>query len=276
MNSAEEALEGFFKQVNVIEKQIDKLSKLLKKLQDANEDYKALTKAASMKAIRQRMAKDIDEVAKIAVGTKSKIEELDKDNVANRKKPGCGSGSGVDRSRTATTIALKKKYQEKMSDFQTLRNTIHEDHRELVERRVFTVTGDRADEETIDHLIETGQSEQIFQKAIQEQGRGQVLDTLAEIQERHDIVREIERKLLELQQVFLDMSVLVETQGDLLDNIESHVSNAVDHVQSGTTALQKAKKLQKNTRKWTCIAIIILLIIVAVIVLGVLKPWEKK
>jgi len=97
------------------------------------------------------------------------------------------------------------------------------------------VTGDRADEETIDHLIETGQSEQIFQKAIQEQGRGQVLDTLAEIQERHDIVREIERKLLELQQVFLDMSVLVETQGDLLDNIESHASNAVDHVQSGTT-----------------------------------------
>ncbi|KMZ75329.1 putative Syntaxin [Zostera marina] len=276
MNSAEEALEGFFKQINVIEKQIDKLSKLLKKLQDANEDYKALTKAASMKAIRQRMAKDIDEVAKIAVGTKAKIEELDKDNVANRKKPGCGSGSGVDRSRIATTVALKKKYQEKMSDFQTLRNTIHEDHRELVERRVFTVTGDRADEETIDNLIETGQSEQIFQKAIQEQGRGQVLDTLAEIQERHDIVREIERKLLELQQVFLDMSVLVETQGDLLDNIESHVSNAVDHVQSGTTALQKAKKLQKNTRKWTCIAIIILLIIVAVIVLGVLKPWEKK
>lgn len=30
-------------------------------------------------AIRQRMAKDIDEVAKIAVGTKAKIEELDKD-----------------------------------------------------------------------------------------------------------------------------------------------------------------------------------------------------
>lgn len=29
----------------------------------------------------------------------------------------------------------------------------------------------------------------------------QVMDTLAEIQERHDTVRELERKLLELQQV---------------------------------------------------------------------------
>lgn len=65
-------------------------------------------------------------------------------------------------------------------------------------------------------------------------------------------------------------------QLSILYVISTQVSNAVDHVQSGTTALQKAKKLQKNTRKWTCIAIIILLIIVAVIVLGVLKPWEKK
>lgn len=276
MNSAEMVLESFFKEVHEIEKQIEKLGKLLKKLQDANEEYKAMTKATAMKAIRQKMAKDIDEVGKIALATKTKIENLDKENLANRQKPGCGKGSGVDRSRTATTVNLKKKYQEKMGEFQALREAIHRDHRELVERRVFTVTGTHADEETIDNLIETGQSEQIFQKAIQEQGRGQVVDTLAEIQERHDTVREIERKLLELQQIFLDMSVLVEAQGDMLDNIESQVSSAVDHVQSGTTALQKAKKLQKNSRKWMCIAIIILLIIVAIIVLAVVKPWASN
>jgi len=35
-------------------------------------------------------------------------------------------------------------------------------------------------------MIETGESEMIFQKAILEQGRGYVLDTLAEIRERRD------------------------------------------------------------------------------------------
>ncbi|KAK1296733.1 hypothetical protein QJS10_CPB15g02167 [Acorus calamus] len=276
MNSAELGLDSFFKQVHDIEKQIEKLSKLLQKLQDANEESKAVVKAASMKAIKQRMEKDIDEVGKIARLAKVKVEELDKDNLANRQKPGCGKGSGVDRSRTSTTVALKKKLKDKMTEFQTLRESIQQDYREVVERRVFTVTGNRADEETIDQLIETGKSEQIFQQAIQEQGRGQVMDTLAEIQERHDAVREIERKLLELQQIFLDMSVLVEAQGDMLDNIESQVSSAVDHVQSGTTALQKAKKLQRNSRKWMCIAIIILLIVVAIIVVGVIQPWKSK
>ncbi|OIT05776.1 PREDICTED: syntaxin-132-like [Nicotiana attenuata] len=276
MDSGELGLDDFFKQVHQIEKQYEKLEKLLKKLQDAHEESKAVTKAAAMKAIKQRMEKDVDEVSKVARFIKLKIEELDKENLANRSKQGCGKGSAVDRSRTATTVSLKKKFKDKMSEFQTLRENIHQEYREVVERRVYTVTGNRADEETIDRLIETGDSEQIFQKAIREQGRGQIMDTLAEIQERHDAVRELERKLLELHQIFLDMAVLVDAQGDMLDNIESQVSAAVDHVQSGNTALQKAKSLQRNSRKWMCIAIIILLIIVAVIVVGVLKPWNSN
>lgn len=276
MHSSELGMEGFFKQVQEIGKDNEKLSKLLKKLQEANEESKSVTKASAMKTIKNRMDKDIDEVLKIARITKSKLEELDTDNLANRQKPGCGKGSAVDRSRSSTTASLKKKLKETMTDFQALRETINQEYREVVERRVFTVTGNRPDEETIDRLIETGSGEQIFQKAIQEQGRGQIVDTLAEIQERHDAVKDLEGKLLELQQVFFDMAVLVEAQGDLMDNIESQVSSAVDHVQSGSTALQTAKKLQRNSRKWMCIAIIILLIIVIVIVVAVVKPWSKN
>ncbi|CAL1356570.1 unnamed protein product [Linum trigynum] len=276
MTSGELGLENFFKKVQEIEKLCEKLDKLLRKLQDAHEESKAVTKAPSMKAIKQRMEKDVDEVGKIARLTKAKIEALDKENLANRQKPSCGKGTAVDRSRTSTTVSLKKKFKDKMAEFQSLREMIQQEYREVVERRVFTVTGTRADEETIDQLIETGDSEQIFQKAIHEQGRGQVMDTLAEIQERHDAVRELEKKLLELQQIFLDMAVLVDAQGDLLDNIESHVSTAVDHVQSGNTALQRAKSYQKSSRKWMCIAIIILLVIVAITVVGVLKPWTNK
>ncbi|MCL7044616.1 hypothetical protein MKW94_020877 [Papaver nudicaule] len=269
-------LDKFTKQIAEIDKQIEKLDKLLKKLQAANEESKAVTKAADMKAIRQRMEKDVDEVGKIAISVKSKIESLNRENLTNRKNPNCGEGTAVDRTRTARTVAVQKKLKDKMAEFQILRQNISQEYREVVERRVYTVTGTKADEETIDQLIETGDSEQIFQKAIQQHGRGQVMDTLAEIQERHEAVRDVEKKLLELQQIFMDMAVLVESQGDMLDNIESQVSSAVDHVQSGNTALQRAKSLQKNSRKWMCIAIIILLIIVGIIVVAVIKPWATK
>ncbi|XP_027062563.1 syntaxin-132-like isoform X1 [Coffea arabica] len=275
-NNSDLGMEAFNKQIQEVDKQVDKLSELLKKLKEANEESKSVTKASAMKAIRKRMEKDVDEVGKIARGVKAKLEALNRDNLANRQKPGCGKGTGVDRSRTNMTNALTKKFKDLMIEFQNLRQRIDDEYREVVERRVITVTGTRPDEETINHLIETGSSEQIFQTAIQGMGRGQVLNTLEEIQERHDAVKEIERKLLDLHQIYLDMAVLVEAQGDMLDNIETQVSTAVDHVQSGTTALQNAKKLQKKSRKWMCIAIIILLIIVAIIVVGVIKPWKSK
>ncbi|KAL7142276.1 hypothetical protein ABFS83_08G113100 [Erythranthe nasuta] len=269
------AMESFNKQIQDVEKQMDKLSGLLLKLKDANEESKSVMKASSMKAIRKRMEKDVDEVGKIARNVKLRVEEINKDNLANRQQPGCGKGTAVDRSRMNMTNALTKKFKDLMTEFQNLRQRIDDEYREVVERRVITVTGSRPDEETINNLIETGNSEQIFNKAIQETGHGQVLNVLEEIQERHDAVREIEKKLLDLHQIYLDMAVLVEAQGDILDNIESQVSNAVDHVQYGTGALQNAKKLQKKSRKCMCIAIIILLIIVAIVVVGVLRPWKN-
>ncbi|XP_030928394.1 syntaxin-132-like isoform X1 [Quercus robur] len=267
---------AFNKQIQETEKQVEKLSGFLKQLKDANEESKAVTKASAMKAIKKRMEKDIDEVGKIARNVKGKLEAISKDNVSNRQKPGCEKGTGVDRARMNMTNALMKKFKELMTEFQTLRQRIQDEYREVVERRVMTVTGTRPDDETIDHLIETGNSEQIFQKAMQEAGRGQVLNTVEEIQERHDVVKEIEKKLLDLHQIYLDMAVLVEAQGEILDNIENQVTTAVDHVQRGTTVLQNAKKLQKNSRKWMCIAIIILLVIVAVIVVGVIQPWKSS
>ena len=270
--SGEIGLQNFFNQVNEIEKQYVKLNTLLRKLQEAHEETTSVTRAADMKAIKQTMEKDVDVVGKIARNIKSKIEQLDRENLANRQKPGCGQGSGVDRSRTATTMALKKKFKDRMFEFQTLRENIRQEYREVVERRVFTVTGNRADEETIDNLIETGNSEQIFENAIRVQGRGQIMDTVAEIHERHDAVRDLEKKLLDLQQVFLDLAVLVDAQGDMLDNIESQVSAAVDHVQSGNKALQRAKSLQNNSRKYMFFAILIFLVIAFIVLGSVLKP----
>ena len=108
---------------------------------------------------------------------------------------------------------------------------------------------------------------------IQMQVRGQILDTIAEIQERHDAVKDIERNLKELHQIFMDIAVLIQHQGEQLDDIEANVDRANSFVQRGTTQLQQARKHQKNTRKWTCFAIILLLIIILIVVLSI-RPWK--
>ncbi|KAH7278280.1 hypothetical protein KP509_38G033900 [Ceratopteris richardii] len=274
--SQDPAMSQFFEEVKEIKELMGQIRRHLVQLQADHEESKSVTQAAAMKVLKQQMESNVDEVSIMAKNIKEKLEALDKANLQNRKKPGAGEGTSIDRIRMSMTTTQKKKLKELMDEFQTLRQKIQTEYREVVERRVFTVTGKKLDEETIDRLIETGHSEQIFHKAIQEQGRGQILDTLDEIQQRHDAVKDIERKLLDLHQIFLDMAVLVDEQGELLDNIETQVSKAVDHVQEGTKVLHRAKSLQKNSRKWMCIAIIILLIIIVIIVVGVVQPWKTK
>ncbi|KAE8771522.1 hypothetical protein D1007_56611 [Hordeum vulgare] len=249
----------------------DNVQGFLKK--SANEESKAVTKASAMKAIKQRMEKDIDEVGKIARRAKTELDELEKDNLSNRQKPGCEKDSVVDRSREQTTGGVKNKLKKRMDDFQVLRESIRQEYREVVERRVFTVTGNRPDEETIDDLIETGRSEQIFKDAVQQQGRGQILDTVAEIQERHDAVKDLDRKLLELQQVTFHLHKLLQKKNILAKG--PCVSNVDKHIQQGMDSLQKAKTPQKKSRKWMCYAIILLLVVVAIVMLGVIQPWKK-
>lgn len=273
-NEEQASLTSFYDTVTEIKKLLASIKRNLADIQAENEKSKSTTKASDMKGIRERMQTDIEEVGRTAHLAKSKLEGLDKENDRCRKLPGCGPGSSMDRTRTSVTATLRKRLKNTMGEFMTLRQTIQDEYREVVERRVFTVTGERASEDEIEHLIETGESELIFQKAILEQGRGQVQETLAEIQERHAAVRDLERSLLELHQIFLDLAVLVEAQGEMLDNIENQVSKSVDYIQEGNKALQKAKVIQRNTRKWMCFAVIALLVIALIIVLVVVRPWD--
>ncbi|KAK6919381.1 Syntaxin, N-terminal domain [Dillenia turbinata] len=160
--------------------------------------------------------------------------------------------------------ALTKWFKELITDFQSIvildsRQKIQEEYHKVGERRVITGTGSKPDEE--------------------------VLNTLEEIQERHDAVKEIEKRLLDVHQICLDMAVLVEAQADPLDHQKSEVirnlrklmlvTNAVDHVQWGTDALKTAKSMQEISCKCKMIAISLVLIIAILTVLSISKSWKK-
>jgi syntaxin 1B/2/3 len=140
--------------------------------------------------------------------------------------------------------------------------------------RYYTVTGQNADEETIENMIRTGESETFLQKAIREQGRGNIIETIREIQERHDAVKEIEQHLLELHQIFMDISVLVDEQGHKINDIEANVIRANSYTREGVKQLAIAKRHQRSTRKCVCICTILLIIVVLIVVLvvwGIIK-----
>ncbi|KAK4857641.1 hypothetical protein QYF36_003924 [Acer negundo] len=268
-------LDKFFEDVESVKEEMKGVEKLYKKLQEANEESKIVHNAKTMKELRSRMDMDVEQVLKKVKVVKAKLEALDRSNVDSRNVAGCGPGSSADRTRTSVVGGLGKKLKDMMDDFQNFRNRMTAEYKETVERRYFTITGQKADEDTIENLISSGESESFLQKAIQDQGRGQIMDTISEIQERHDAVKEIEKNLLELHQVFLDMAALVEAQGHQLNDIESHVLHANSFVRRGTEQLQEAKEYQNSSRKWTCIAILAGIVLVVVLLFPILIQFIK-
>lgn len=255
-------LDKFFEDVENVKKDMADVEKLYKRLQDSNEECKTVHNAKTMKELRARMDGDVSQVLKRVKLIKGKLEALEKSNATNRRVPGCGPGSSADRTRTSVVSGLGKKLKTMMDDFQGLRARMNEEYKETVGRRYFTVTGQKADEELIENLISSGESESFMQKAIQEQGRGQIMDAISEIQERHDAVKEIEKNLIELHQIFLDMAALVEAQGQQLNDIESHVAHASSFVRRGTEQLQDAREIQKESRKWYYYAVLLVIILI--------------
>jgi syntaxin 1B/2/3 len=210
----------------------------------------------------------------VAKQAKDQLDRLAHTDQEMRRHPNMGEGTPGARMRENLTAALRRKLAGIMTDFNAMRTRLEEEYKDVVERRVYTVTGQMPDPEEVERIIEHGEAEAIFQKAILEQGRGRVVHTVAEIMERHDAFLQLERGLMDLHQVFLDMAVLVETQGEMLNNIETHIKQTQDYVNKGVDNLHKAREKQKNTRKWMCIGIGITLIVVLIIVLTTVQPWK--
>lgn len=114
--------------------------------------------------------------------------------------------------------------------------------------------------------------------------RNEAKRALQDIQMKHrDIVR-IEKSIIvclklilyffsysyqELQQLFMDLTVLLAAQGEMVDQIGIQVNNAVEDTEEGVKELQAAVKLQKRNRKRMCMiigGIMILIIVVALVV----------
>lgn len=117
-------------------------------------------------------------------------------------------------------------------------------------------------------MIQTGGGETFLQKAIQQQGRDHVIDTIKDIQERHDAIKEIEKHLMELHQIFMDIAVLVDVQGDELNDIEANVQRASSFIKEGAKQLATAKRRRRSKRKWCCICTLLLIVLVIVLIVA--------
>lgn len=97
-----------------------------------------------------------------------------------------------------------------------------------------------------------------------------VEQTVDAIERRHLAVLQLEQQILEIQELFRDLAILVDLQGQSLDTVERHIQHANNNVEHGAINLEAAAEYQQKARKRRCCLLIICLCILLVIILPII------
>ncbi|EKX52376.1 hypothetical protein GUITHDRAFT_150769 [Guillardia theta CCMP2712] len=194
----------------------------------------------------------MNETSKIAKRIKDSLHDMESENETYKEKHGEGSSQAkihinIHGSLTKKFVELMQEYEETQGKYKSL---LHE----RVERQV-KVVNPNATEEEIKQAVESGGSD-IFADRLLSKADQVALNAYAEVQSKHEELMKLEASIREVHQLFMDMAIMVEQQGEMLDNIEELVSKSAEYTESGVEQLIQAKKLQKKARKKMCCLVV--------------------
>jgi syntaxin 7 len=242
--------------------QLEKLSKLIGTTKDSQE-------------IRQQIASLIDSTRNLAKQTAEDLRSISTD-----------SGDWDDRNKgRIVQQKLMKELQSFLQKFQELTKFTAKQERAFPapapkqdkQQPLIPGLGSSRGEFSINISPEDQERQQreIAERNRSFQMQSEVEFTSSMIQDREKGIKEIEKTMQEVNEIFIDLSNLVVEQGQMIDNIESNIESGLDHTNKGYVEVQKASEYQKSSRNKMCCLALILMIVLAVII-GAVFLFLKK
>ncbi|XP_053135485.1 syntaxin-2 isoform X4 [Hemicordylus capensis] len=250
-------MEDFFQQVEEVRKYITKITDIL---EEVKKKHSVILSATHPKDKTKEELEELNkEIRKTANTVRAKLKVMEqsftRDENVNRT-------SADVRIRKTQHLVLTRKFVEVMTTYNGTQTLFRERTKDQI-RRQLEITGKGTTDEELEEMLESGNLS-IFTSDI-------ILDTkitrqaLDEIESRHKDIIKLESSIQELHEMFMDMAMLVEVQGEMVNSIEKNVMNAVDYVEHAKEETKKAVKYQSKARRKKWIILIIVLVVLAII-----------
>uniref|UniRef100_A0AAY4BPQ4 Syntaxin-3 n=2 Tax=Denticeps clupeoides TaxID=299321 RepID=A0AAY4BPQ4_9TELE len=250
-------MDEFFSQIEDIRNSIDKID------ENVVEVKKLFSVILSAPTSDQKTQDDLEamtnDIKKLANNARNKLKTIER-NLETEEEERVSADMRIRKSQHAV---LSRKFVDVMTKYNEAQVDFRERSKGRIQRQL-EITGKSTTDDELEEMLESGNAA-VFTAGIVDSGISK--QALNEIEARHkDIVR-LESSIKELHDMFVDIAMLVENQGDIIDNIEVNVSKAVDHVAVAKTETKKAVRYQSNARKKVIIIVCAVLVILAVIAL---------
>jgi len=264
-------MSDYFDSVGDIKASLGRIKENIKNLQQ--KQGQALTAISSEQNSKssQEIQSIIDITNNLIQEVKVKLKKMEENNKDFVKK---NKNSAETRIRQSMQQTLSKKFVDLMTEYQTAQQEYKIKYKERVQRQ-YKIAKPDASQEEIAQAMDSGTND-VFAQQILNASHAAAKNALLDIQARHQEILKIEKSINELHQLFVDMAVLVESQGELIDQIEHNVLQSVNYTDKGVQELQTARKYQKKARKKMCCLIITFLIILGIILASVLPNIKNS
>ncbi|ODM92104.1 Syntaxin-1A [Orchesella cincta] len=254
-------LDDFFVQVADVKKMIDDLKSDVDKVKSLH------SKILSTPIPDERKKSELDDLMSTIKTSsqviRSKLKDMEKSNLKAEEEDAAAGAASV-RIRKTQHSALLRNFIDVMNQYQ-FAQTEYRDRCKARIKRQLEITGSKFSEDDVEDMIEQGNWSVFTQGIIME--TEQARQMLADVEARHNDILKLEKSLKELHDLFLEMALLVESQGEVVDRIETHVTGTQDYVEKAQEQLKQAEVLQTKARKKKIYIIIILAIIALVLFL---------
>lgn len=143
---------------------------------------------------------------------------------------------------------------------------------------MFAVNPDISENEISEALVDP--NSQVFQQALLSSAArsSQARSTLSQVQSRHNDILQIERKIIELSQLFNELSIMIEFQEIQIDPIVKQSDDTRVNIKQGLEQVNRATKFARAIRrkKWWCFSICLLIVVIIVVVVVVTQVVNHK
>ncbi|TKS80957.1 Syntaxin-1A Neuron-specific antigen HPC-1 [Collichthys lucidus] len=213
----------------------------------------------AVKCKRSKKDMNVEEIRGFIESLAEKVEEVKRKHSAILASPnpdesiqqtieqeeGQNRSSADLRIRKTQHSTLSRKFVEVMSEY----NTTQSDYRERCKGRIqrqLEITGRNTTNEELESMLESD-NPAIFTSGI-------IMDNITEqamneIETRHTEIIKLENSIRELHDMFMDMAMLVENQGGLVNNIERMVLESLDYVGHAKESIPKCKKFKRTGKR---------------------------
>jgi syntaxin 1B/2/3 len=267
----ESPLDQFYAEVSQLQAIIRDIQTSTQTLKQKHAEKIKIIDPTKMQDAADNIADLTTTINELVKGGHARLETITKNTAAMKKTPEDEQhNAGVIRIQQNQHAHLLKMYMNAVKEYQAAQKENEQAYVDQTKRQIMTkmreadgstISAERAQELALE-AIEQGTENVLFQQA---------KDTLARIVETRNDIYRIEQSMRELNQLFQDLAVLVNSQQESMDIILLNVEASVTYVKKGRAELKIAKDHAKKGSKkfrWLLVIVFVVIMFVLALVLG--------